>query len=434
MLIARVTTVYTKKFFSSPRETNENMFILWKRFLAAQQRNFNLISIKFKSYKRRYAGEKERSFQHFPRTRPSKNREGGGYEVVWTSDRKHSGTEKTSRGGTKISVLKIWYSTKKTSFPLKVLWQVVWLNFHVHQRIMCHITPRTFHSFTDHVDTPVFLSLHRGSPVKWRRKTCGENDPVNDRKLAKVITESGHGNKEILRVPHRRRHTRRHYWAPPSCSWKESESVRNEESLARSHARRCCTHLFSLWPLLWKHPRFREWQMQAARQKKKSTTPKVLRKIPRMSTSSATEGGIYFPWSSLSTRLSGIRVLLYRDLKFSEANQQSLQAWWLILEQTGRSYSCRLCGLGETQDSVSLREVTDSPHRKHWLRRSDTHRLPSSGGDTARAPRRSWPGSSTPRRPLFSPVGISGEIFSEVLQRGDTSQSQQNAERLLGWR
>lgn len=31
------------------------------------------------------------------------------------------------------------------------------------------------------------------------------------------------------------------------------------------------------------------------------------------------------------------------------------------MSQTGRSYSCRLCGLSETQDSVSLREVTDSP-------------------------------------------------------------------------
>lgn len=31
------------------------------------------------------------------------------------------------------------------------------------------------------------------------------------------------------------------------------------------------------------------------------------------------------------------------------------------VSQTGRSYSCRLCGLSETQDSVSLREVTDSP-------------------------------------------------------------------------
>lgn len=132
-------------------------------------------------------------------------------------------------------------------------------------------------------------------------------------------------------VPHRRRHTRRHYWAPPSCSWRERELVRNQESRARGHARRRCTHLFSLWPLLWKHPCFREWQMQAARQKKKRTTPKVLRKIPSMSTSSATEGGIYFTWSS-RTRVDCIGVLLHRDLKFSEANQQSLQAWWLILE------------------------------------------------------------------------------------------------------
>lgn len=221
---------------------------------------------------------------------------------VWSKTR--SGTGKTSRGGTKLFIVENMIRYKKKPLTVKVLWQVVWLNFHVHQRIMCHITPRTFHSFTDRVDTPVFLSLHRGSPVKWRRKTCGENDPANNRKLAKVCMESGHDSnlpKEILRVPHQRHHTRRHYWAPPSCSWKERESVRNQECLARSHARRCCTHLFSLWPLLWKHPRFREWQMQAARQKKKRTTPKVLRKIPRMSTSSATQDGIYFTWSSLST-------------------------------------------------------------------------------------------------------------------------------------
>lgn len=61
--------------------------------------------------------------------------------------------------------------------------------------------------------------------------------------------------------------------------------------------------------------------MQAARQKKKRTTPNVLRKIPRMSTSSETGGRIDFSRVRLrSTCLfSGIRdaFLLYTKLKIN---------------------------------------------------------------------------------------------------------------------
>lgn len=179
--------------------------------------------------------------------------------------------------------------------------------------------------------------------------------------------------------------------------------------------------------------------MQAARQKKKTTTPKVLRKIPRMSTSSETEGRIYFSLR-YACLFSAIRdaFLLQTKLKVIEVHQKkSLQAWWLILDfvsdRQATHFQCRLCCLSKTQDSAS-----PWGHRlglwTHWLIRLGTHKLPSSEGDTARAPRRSWPGSSTPRRPPFSPVEISEEIFSEAFQRSDTSHRQQNSKRLRGWR
>lgn len=118
LLIARVTAVYTKKSFSSPHETNENMFILWKRFLAVQQRNFNLISIKFKSYKRRYAGERNAASSIFlQRDRANTGKAAAMKRFEWSKT--HSGTEKTRRGGTKIFIVENMIQYKKKLITTK---------------------------------------------------------------------------------------------------------------------------------------------------------------------------------------------------------------------------------------------------------------------------------------------------------------------------
>lgn len=68
---------------------------------------------------------------------------------------------------------------------LKLLWQVGWFDFDVHQRIMCHVTPQTLPSgaslFQVNLSRVFFFFvgsiLSSLSAVKWWMKTCGENVP-----------------------------------------------------------------------------------------------------------------------------------------------------------------------------------------------------------------------------------------------------------------
>lgn len=96
----------------------------------------------------------------------------------------------------------------------------------------------------------------------------------------------------FVSLPHPRLHTQHCYSVQASCSWnkvKQNALKKKKVRILYPFIRAAdCTHLFSLWPFLWKHPRLKEWQMETAKHKNATTAPNTLRKIPRMSTSSAT--------------------------------------------------------------------------------------------------------------------------------------------------